>query len=147
MTETRTLPRREAVAVGATGISLIALVACSSAPASSSGGTSSAAASVKAGEPVVKLADLKVGDSASGELDGKPILLNRTDDATVVAFSAICTHNGCKVNPAGKELHCPCHGSKYDATTGAVLGGPAPKPLPKVDVHVTDGQVLSGAAS
>lgn len=146
MTETRTLPRREILAVGATGVSLIALAACSSTPTGSSR-TSSAAASVKAGEPIVKLADLKVGDSASAEVDGKPILLNRTDDATVVAFSAICTHNGCKVNPAGKELHCPCHGSKYDARTGAVLGGPAPKPLPRIDVHVVDGQVLTGSAS
>ncbi|MGZ4650530.1 MAG: QcrA and Rieske domain-containing protein [Kineosporiaceae bacterium] len=39
----------------------------------------------------------------------------------VVAFSAVCTHQGCRVNPAGPQLDCPCHGSVFDAFTGQVL--------------------------
>ena len=50
---------------------------------------------------------------------------------------------GCTVNPDGKELKCPCHGSVYDATTGAVKSGPAPRPLPKIAVHVANGDVLT----
>jgi Rieske Fe-S protein len=51
---------------------------------------------------------------------------------------------GCTVKPAGKELDCPCHGSVYNALTGAVIHGPAPKPLPSIPVHVTGNNVLLG---
>ncbi|MGH7486284.1 MAG: ubiquinol-cytochrome c reductase iron-sulfur subunit [bacterium] len=52
---------------------------------------------------------------------------------------------GCTVAPAGKEFVCPCHGSIYDAATGAVKQGPAPKPLAKIPTHVVNGEVMSGA--
>ena len=71
---------------------------------------------------------------------GKPVVLARPRRDTVVAFSAVCTHRGCTVAAEGAGLRCPCHGSTYDLT-GANTGGPAPSPLPKVDVTVTDGQV------
>jgi Rieske Fe-S protein len=50
---------------------------------------------------------------------------------------------GCTVLPAGKQLHCPCHGSIYSASTGAVLRGPAPRPLPRVPVRVDNGNVVT----
>jgi Rieske Fe-S protein len=123
---------------------LIALAACSS--SSTGNGTSaSSPPPAKPGEALLQLADIKVGESAAADLpSGDPILISRTADGTVVAFSAICTHKGCTVNPAGKELHCPCHGSKFDAATGKVIGGPAPSPLAKVDVHITNGAVVTG---
>ena len=61
-----------------------------------------------------------------------------------VAFSAICTHMGSTVAPKGAELDCPCHGSRYNALTGEVIQGPAPKPLPKITVTINDGQVVAG---
>lgn len=57
-----------------------------------------------------------------------------------MAFSAVCTHQGCTVAADGAGLRCPCHGSTYDLT-GANTAGPAPSPLPKVEVTVTGGQV------
>jgi Rieske Fe-S protein len=62
----------------------------------------------------------------------------------VAAFSAICTHQGCTVAPAGKELDCPCHGSVYNAATGEVMGGPAPRPLDKVNVKIAGDNVVAG---
>ncbi len=62
-----------------------------------------------------------------------------------MAFSAICTHMGRTVAPAGKQLQCPCHGSVYDAATGKNLSGPAPRPLSPVSVHVAGGEVVAGA--
>ena len=63
----------------------------------------------------------------------------------VHAFSAICTHQGCKVDKvSGGKIKCPCHGSVFDASTGAVVAGPAPSPLPAVAVTVSNGEVLRG---
>jgi rieske iron-sulfur protein len=67
---------------------------------------------------------------------------------SVVAYSAICTHLGCAVfaqlNPNG-EIACPCHGSRYDPAHGAaVVGGPAPRPLPALPIAIHgDGTVTA----
>ena len=106
----------------------------------SSGTPSSKAAA--SGDALVALDDLDVGASKAVKLsDGKPAIVTRTGTATAVCFSAICTHQGCTVKPEGKTFDCPCHGSRYDATTGKVLGGPAPSPLPKIAVAVAGGKV------
>lgn len=57
------------------------------------------------------------------------------------AFSGYCTHQGCAVAKKGTELDCPCHGSKFDATTGDVIHGPAASPLPSVHVEI-DGDTV-----
>ncbi|HWW75256.1 MAG TPA: FAD-dependent oxidoreductase, partial [Pyrinomonadaceae bacterium] len=51
----------------------------------------------------------------------------RDDAGALHEFSAICKHLGCVVawNDREKSWDCPCHGSRYDATDGHVLNGPA----------------------
>ena len=45
-------------------------------------------------------------------------------------FSNKCTHAGCRINQEiDGQLVCPCHGSRYDSSTGKVLQGPAGLPL------------------
>jgi nitrite reductase/ring-hydroxylating ferredoxin subunit len=36
---------------------------------------------------------------------------------------------------------CQCHGSEFDVTTGAVVGGPATRPLNVYEVQVTEGSI------
>jgi Rieske Fe-S protein len=59
------------------------------------------------------------------------------------AFSAICTHVGCLCDAvAGGTINCPCHGSKFSVSTGAVVTGPATSPLPARTIAVTNGEIL-----
>ena len=57
-----------------------------------------------------------------------------------------CPQLGCKPNfcITNYWFECPCHGSKYNALTGAVINGPAALPLAPVAVSVKDGKVVAG---
>ena len=155
MTQVTDVSRRTMILVGGTGTAL-ALAGCSTVPASTgdqsprestaTGGEGAPSSSSATDSPVevAKLADVPVGGSISASLGGQPILLAQPTAGNVVAFSAICTHQGCVVLPAQGEFDCPCHGSRYDDTTGEVLGGPAPSPLPKVNLTVSGDAILAG---
>jgi Rieske Fe-S protein len=59
------------------------------------------------------------------------------------AFSAVCTHVGCLCNKvANGTIDCPCHGSEFKITNGAVVTGPAPAPLPPRTISVSDGKIM-----
>ncbi len=53
----------------------------------------------------------------------------------VYALSAVCTHLGCITRYVSDEniIACPCHGSRFDLE-GNVIHGPAPRPLPWLEV-------------
>jgi cytochrome b6-f complex iron-sulfur subunit len=73
------------------------------------------------------------------------ILLLRTSTTAVQALSDICTHAGCPVryDRVGKVLECPCHGSQF-SLAGAVIGGPATRPLKKYLTQLdTDANLLT----
>jgi Rieske Fe-S protein len=64
----------------------------------------------------------------------------------VVAYSSICTHQGCDVSQwktDNNRLLCVCHGSEYDPADRAnVTFGPAPRRLPMLPVKVENGVVV-----
>ncbi|MEV4966059.1 MULTISPECIES: Rieske (2Fe-2S) protein [Streptomyces] len=61
------------------------------------------------------------------------------------AFSAQCTHAGCLLDKVeGNEGNCPCHGSRFDMTTGKALQGPATVPLPSVPLKLESGKLVAG---
>jgi Rieske Fe-S protein len=73
-------------------------------------------------------------------------LLIRDDSGDYHAFNRVCTHLQCFVNydPVSQTIQCPCHGSSYDASTGAVIGGPAPNALPEIVLETdSDGEVYA----
>ncbi|WP_245717550.1 ubiquinol-cytochrome c reductase iron-sulfur subunit [Nocardia jejuensis] len=58
------------------------------------------------------------------------------------AFSAKCTHAGCTVKGIVKgQILCPCHGSSFNAADGAVISGPAEKPLAARTVTVAGAEL------
>ncbi len=77
--------------------------------------------------------------------NGAPVALTRSGPTSVVAHSAVCTHQGCTVGPAGATLACPCHGSVFDPTTGAVQQGPANQPLPAIPVQIQGQDIVTTA--
>jgi Rieske Fe-S protein len=70
-------------------------------------------------------------------------VITQPTKGTFKAFSKVCTHQGCDVNKVdGGVISCPCHGSQFSIKDGSVQGGPAPKPLPPVDVKVDGKNVV-----
>jgi Rieske Fe-S protein len=127
-------------------------------PAMSSGMGASTATSAAASAPAsASSASSAAGGSAAGALTatsaipvgGGKIFPAQTTVVTQPSagefkvFSAVCTHMGCIVNQiADGRIDCPCHGSEYSITDGAVLAGPAPKPLPAKPFKVTGDSIF-----
>jgi Rieske Fe-S protein len=82
---------------------------------------------------------------AGGGVVKSGVVITKDDSGTIHAFSATCTHQGCTVSSVSNgAIICPCHGSKFDAGTGAVIQGPATRPLPAVAVAVQGDQIVRG---
>ena len=144
MTESSTLTRRGLiVAGGATviGASAITLTACT--PSSDdTADPSSTPTGLTAGTELAKLSALPVGESLGVQVGGTAVVLSQLEEGKVMGFSAICRHQGCVVAAAGATFDCPCHGSRYDAATGAVLNGPATLPLIEIKVAVEGDSIV-----
>jgi menaquinol-cytochrome c reductase iron-sulfur subunit len=69
----------------------------------------------------------------------------KTADNKVVAFGPQCTHLGCAYHwdESVKQFECPCHAS-YFSLSGAVLTGPAPRPLDRYLTQIRDSRLQIG---
>lgn len=144
------------------GVGIVGLAGAVS--ACSSGGSSSSSAGANAGAPAASVTTPAAAASASGGAGGSGQALATTSEIpegsgkifasqkVVVtqpaagdykAFSAVCTHMGCLVTTISDgTIDCPCHGSKYSITNGAVVGGPAPSPLAAETITVTGSNIF-----
>lgn len=84
--------------------------------------------------PVRSVDELDPGDAAVLRIDGDRRAVYRDGGGNLHTVSATCTHLGCIVgfNDAETAWECPCHGSRFDVD-GAVLHGPATRPLDRYD--------------
>ncbi len=126
-----------AAGIGVLGVTSAALAACG-------GDDPPGAGSTPAGNAIAAIADVPVGGGLILE-SPSPIVITQPTEGEFMAFSAICTHQGCPVSAVtDNTISCPCHGSTYDAATGEVTGGPAPAPLPPQAIVVEGDQILLG---
>jgi cytochrome b6-f complex iron-sulfur subunit len=95
--------------------------------------------SVKAG----KLSELEKDSGKIVKFGTKPVILVRTQNDDLKAFSAICTHLDCTVQYK-KEMGliwCACHNGKYDLA-GRNVSGPPPRPLEEFRVILQGDEIL-----
>jgi cytochrome b6-f complex iron-sulfur subunit len=95
------------------------------------------------GQAIAQTSEVAPGSALKFRDSGSPAVLVHLDSGDFVAYSAICTHQGCTVAYNNGQLACPCHGSVFDPANGAqVVAGPAQRPLPEIPVEVRGGEVF-----
>ena len=99
-----------------------------------------------AGGSTVPVSEVAVGTARVVDASGEMVVVAQPAAGEFVAFSAECTHQGTVVGVQdGLMLKCPNHGSEFDAGNGgAVLKGPAERPLPAVAVAVDGDNLVLG---
>lgn len=123
-----------ATVLGASGIALTGCAASAEAEAAPEPLTS--------GAVLATLADLAVGATLAVTVQGHDLVLSRSGEDEVAAVSAICTHKGCTVVATPTELECPCHGSRFETTTGTLINGPAKLPLTPIAVAIRESNIV-----
>ncbi|HEX2149408.1 MAG TPA: non-heme iron oxygenase ferredoxin subunit [Actinomycetota bacterium] len=105
-------------------------------------------------ESIEYIAVAQTGDVPPGwvlkvQVGNREVALSNCD-GTFSALDNFCTHAG---GPLGNnrlgdgcQLECSWHNAQFDARTGAVISGPARKPLRKYTVKVKDGTVYVAIA-
>lgn len=91
---------------------------------------------------VGKLSELPVGGTAAATAGDVEVMLFRPDETTVMAYTDICTHAGCKVAPHGEDFKCPCHSTIFKGSDGTVVSGPAKEALPRYAAAI-DGEWIT----
>src|SRR5688572_22006110 len=101
---------------------------------------------------LVRVGNLK--DVPAGRMRAFPVAGTNVNvasvDGRVYAFDDRCTHTGCSLAEGtldGTTVTCGCHGSQFDVTSGAVLRGPARRPVRSWAVQVTGEDLLIDAGT
>ncbi|AIV37644.1 Rieske (2Fe-2S) protein [Streptomyces sp. MPA0124] len=146
-------PARRTVvaAAGAAGLTAV-LAACSdsgddassdtgtapSGSASQEAGSSGSGGGENAGAGPALAATADIPEGGGKVFPDQKVVVTQPAAGEFKAFSATCTHQGCAVKSvADGVINCPCHNSNFSITDGSVQGGPAPKPLPAVQITVS----------
>jgi thiosulfate dehydrogenase [quinone] large subunit len=77
---------------------------------------------------------------------GDPAIVVQPKAGSFLGFDAVCPHAGCTVGYDQRRVRfvCPCHGSEFNGSTGAVVVGPATRGLRRITVaEGSDGQLYA----
>jgi Rieske Fe-S protein len=89
----------------------------------------------------IPLSDIPVGGARVYPQLGVVVIQPNACD--IRAFSATCPHQGCTVGHLRDgAIECPCHGSRFSATDGSVVRGPARRPLAPLAVTVQAADIV-----
>lgn len=141
-TDRRTVLRTTALGVAVAGVGVTA-AACSSSNSVAQGAGAPTAQAAEPSGPVnlTTTADVPV---KSGFINTQyAVVVTQPTAGEYKAFTAVCTHQQCLVGSVTNNvILCPCHGSEYDASTGAVIQGPAPQPLAAKTIKVSGNEII-----
>jgi thiosulfate dehydrogenase [quinone] large subunit len=117
-------------------------------PAVPSGSGARSGGAHPAGTAIGPAKDVPVGGAASfsDPRSGDPSIVLQPRTGKFLAFDAVCPHAGCTVqyDQSSALLVCPCHGSQFNAATGAVESGPSPSGLTALTIaEGGDGQLYA----
>jgi nitrite reductase/ring-hydroxylating ferredoxin subunit len=88
--------------------------------------------------------ELRGGTLRAVDVDGMPVVLNRSESGEVCAIGGICTHRGGSLAEGEREgdvVTCSWHGSQFDLCSGKVVRGPARVPVQRFEARVRDGWI------
>lgn len=89
------------------------------------------------------------GEMRVFDIDGTPVNIAHAGDS-FYGFEDTCTHMGCSLAKGeldGTVVTCACHGSQFDITSGAVVRGPAQRPVRAISVKVEAGELVAETSS
>lgn len=92
---------------------------------------------------VGRTADIGEGELRAFDVEGRPVAVAHLDGGWY-AFDDVCTHRQCSLAEGeldGREVECPCHGSRFDVTTGEVRNGPATEPVETFQVRAEGDEI------
>lgn len=92
---------------------------------------------------VGKLNDIERDSGTIIRFGNRPVIVVRSANGEVRAFSATCTHLDCTVQYRKDMglIWCACHNGKYDFN-GRNVAGPPPRPLDEYRVIIQDDDVI-----
>lgn len=96
---------------------------------------------IRIGEP----GEVAEGEMRVFDVGGTPVNVSNAS-GNLYAFDDTCTHMGCSLargHLEGTTVTCACHGSQFDVTSGAVLRGPAQRPVRSRQVQVVGDELLA----
>jgi Rieske Fe-S protein len=129
-----------------TGVAVPVLAACGSDDANQNGDGNAADSPDAADSPespdegaeggaTVLTSDVPVGGGTI--LAEEMVVVTQPTEGEFMAFSAVCTHQGCPVQSVRDgTINCQCHGSSFAIEDGSVANGPATRPLESKSVTV-----------
>ncbi|MEV7453414.1 Rieske (2Fe-2S) protein [Streptomyces nigra] len=123
------------IATGTAGAAALAVGCGDSGDGDSSTSVSPGRSGETPGQELTTTDDVPVG---GGKIfSDEKVVVTQPEEGRFEAFSAICTHQQCLVSTVSDgTINCPCHGSKFKITDGAVANPPATRPLPPKNIVV-----------
>jgi thiosulfate dehydrogenase [quinone] large subunit len=131
---------------GATPSSSTTTSSQSQGPTTTTSSSTTSSVAIPKGVRIGPARDVPVGGAASftDPRQGVPALVVQVKQGVFKAFSAVCPHAGCQVqfdSPSDRFV-CPCHGSIFNGSTGAVQQGPAATGLSRIPIALgSNGQL------